>query len=140
MYDGIKLDKDGYLVNPNVHDAYITGLVLLKEKRLLILIQLVNGEIFGLILHNATRLKVNEFREGNVILDINVSEGEGIDINGISNLYSFSCDVADVPMNFVNQLINENKKLVVINPSYGCELICICSDLEVCMDWEKFII
>ena len=78
---------DGSVVNPNLHDADILGMML-KGEDLVLTVRLVDGVLIDLIFHKVYRLIANGFREGNVVLDFEITTAEDIVIEDVQVFYA----------------------------------------------------
>lgn len=118
------------------HDDHLTGIVTLPGKRCLLLVRSVDGTPHQVLLSGVERLRVDEFREGNVILDLEVVPPEHCDREDA--LFGLLEDgEPEIPSRaqYVERLVERlragDARLVRLNPSYGCSLACVCSGLEV---------
>lgn len=142
MNENLLFSEDGSIVTPNVHDAYILGLVMIKKK-LLLFIKLTSGSNLCLALNNVDRLRADDFREGNIILDITVSKGIEVDIRDIAYAHGLEQFLNSKSNAFLDKAVqsffNDIKIFVQINPSYGCKLVCICDEVQLLQDWRSII-
>lgn len=67
----LKFSDSGTLVSPNIHDGYLAGLIALQG-RALIVVRTVPGNVIGICLDGIKRMRADDFREGNIILDLEV--------------------------------------------------------------------
>jgi hypothetical protein len=131
--------EDGSIVNPNVHDANILGVIMLTQKQLLLPIETVDGLALYIALDDVVCLRVDDFREGNIILDISVLSGTEVEMKDIAyahGLESFlSCQSNSFLEKAIQNFLSRKQYLVQVNPSYGCKLVCICNKVEVLENW-----
>lgn len=121
---------DGVIVTPNLHDANIFGLEFRDNRDLLLAAKLVDGSIVSLIFKDVYRLVANNFREGNIILDVSVTESSDIDLEDVIDFYQASENLpTSLMMSIISNARLEKKRLVNISSSYGCELISICGQI-----------
>lgn len=143
MYKNLLLSEDGSIVNPDVHDARILGLVMINKKKLFLPIRLTDGSDLCLALCNVYCLRADDFREGNIILDITVSKGTEVDISDIAYAHGLEQFLSSESNTFLNKAVQDFfigiKLFVQINPSYGCKLVCICDEIQVLQDWSSVI-
>lgn len=137
MPEGVIISTDGMLVSPTVHDARVLGLVMVGKK-LLMPMQSAEGLTFCIALNDVERLRADDFREGNIVLDITVSIGSAVEIEDIAYVYGLektSFQSNSFLKNVILKFAAEGKALVRLNPSYGCALVCICREVETVQDW-----
>jgi len=125
--------KDGWFTNPSFHDGYILGLELLSKKMASIKLSTVKGDQYEVVLDGMTHLMVNNFRQGNIISDINVLTGMRNYEKYLKNfVYYRPKDLsAGWFTSIIDDLTNGTKNLILINPSYGCELTAICENIKL---------
>lgn len=130
----LKPSRDGLLANPSFHDGYVTGLMA-EGGHVVIHLKRVNGERYLLELTEVRYLVANDFREGNIISHIEVISGSPPEASYMSALFAdphlsvqepylsrhhaFVAKVAD-------QIIAGEMTLIVVTPSYGCDLVALC--------------
>lgn len=123
------------LVRPDLHDARIFGINIDKRGDLKLSIGLQNGRLSELIFTGLFRLLVNNFREGNVILDVVVLPSDQFELKDVEIFYDSSdVDVGEALSALHRQVRLNNKFLIKISASYGCELFCICSGIKFIED------
>lgn len=113
---------------PNCHDARLVGVVALKNRQCMLLVLMEEGTLYQIVLLGVERLRVDDFREGNIILDLTVESGPLVSKKEV--LFALSLNGDATKSEFVESVLNRIRKrelfLVQINPSYGCVLACIC--------------
>jgi hypothetical protein len=143
MINTILVSDDDSIVEPNVHDSRILGLITLEKNKLLLPMQTVDKSILCLAFNDLDCLRVDDFREGNIILDITVSRGSEVEVIDIAYAHGLEQFISSETNNYldkaVQNFINGNKLFVQINPSYGCKLVCICGEIEVLQNWTSII-
>lgn len=118
------------IVEPDFHDANVNGLLVTKDKSLLVS---VSGSSCGnkcLVLHGLERLRCDDFRQGNIILDITVSSGPSINVDDLAYVHDVQSDMPFL-QSTMDRLRSQNRLLVRLNPSYGCSLVGICQRITV---------
>jgi hypothetical protein len=143
MFNNILISEDDSIIEPNVHDARILGLITLKNKKLLLLIKTTDKSILCFSFNGIDCLRVDDFKEGNIILDITVSRGPEVEVSDIAYAHGLEQSVS-LEKNLyldkaVQNFINGKKLFVQINPSYGCKLVCICDGIEILKNWVSLI-
>ncbi len=106
---------------PDFHDGSLDGLLVSKSQATIFL-RTAREEKFMLTLHEVERLHAENFREGNIILSLDLLTPEQLTPEHISEAYGFS---ADSPSGFVmKDWIEAAKKrglqALEISSSYGC--------------------
>jgi hypothetical protein len=124
--------SEGLLINPNLHDARVTGLVIHNDNDIEVLIASAEGAPMNLFMRRAYRLVANNFREGNIVLDIEVLTGREITIRDLIVFGPSSDNAAEQAIrSLYSKVTSEDKLFVRLNASYGCEFACICDRIEV---------
>ena len=86
-------------------------------------------------MHGIRKLIIDEFREKNIVLSVNISEGANCDETTLKSLYEYEHVAADKKVIFINTLREEvnlhNLKLIEVIPSYGATLITVCEEYEI---------
>lgn len=127
----IIVSDDESIVEPNVHDATIRGLLLISGKRLLISLETVEGVARCLVLHGVERLKVDGFREGNTVLDVTISTSTSLDPRDVADAYGIAFSDKSFLPKIMEKLRLGGFIVVRVNPSYGCSLVCVCRNMNV---------
>ena len=115
---------DGIVQGFAYHDGYLRG-VLNSEDKTELHIRSIDGEQRIVFLHGVQALRVDGFREGNII----------------SNLSLFAADETVLPTSVLDRLREEleldprrlppNSFVFTIDTSYGAQLIAVCQRAEV---------
>jgi len=127
----IQLSDDGAVVWPSLHDGIARGLLLCADKRVLLPIQVNGGLRHCLVLHDVERLRADDFRQGNIILDVTVSRGMQIDPADVAYASDINADAEALLSQTMHRLIENDSVVVRINPSYGCSAVFICGSITV---------
>jgi hypothetical protein len=118
---------DGAVVYPELHDAEILGMML-GEGNLVLTIRLIGGDLINLNLRRVYRLIANGFREGNLILDMEIAIAEEVCLDDVQMFYASRTSDSAL---FLLEKVKVDKKIVVkISSSYGCEIACICDEIS----------
>ena len=118
------------IVEPDFHDANVNGLLVTNDKSLLVSI---SGSSCGnkcLVFHGLERLRCDDFRQGNIILDITVSSGASLNVDDLAYVYDVESDTPFL-QSTMDSLRSQNRLLVRLNPSYGGSLVGICLRITV---------
>jgi hypothetical protein len=142
MYINVSVLED-IIVEPNVHDALLLGLVMTTKNKLLLIMQATDAAILYIALNDIECLHADDFRQGNIILDISVFSGHDASADDIAYVYgldkSSPCDSKYLDK-AVRDFFIRKKLFVQINPSYGCRLACICGGIELLQEWPSAIV
>jgi hypothetical protein len=131
----VKVDPTGFLQDPDLHDGLLTALDLVDEKTLHIRASDVRGGRHTIELHGLSRLLAAEFREGNIILDVQIETAMPPDEQTIRHLAGEHHASVGEPHrskheSYVRRLIQSvasgELTLVTIGSSYGCSLAALC--------------
>ena len=114
----------------DLHDGSLDGLVLTPEKALEISFTTVPGDKVTLRLNGLVRLKAEDFREGNTVLDVEIKRGESIERSTIAAAIG---EKEDHP--FVQKLCDQARAegwaTVDVSSSYGCALIGVGKSVDI---------
>jgi len=119
------------VVEPNVHDAQVMGIILEKNGRAVLALEGADGRGMCLVMDGVVRLKANDFRQGNTLLSLSVSEGASLDVGDVAEAYGVSRTDQDFLPQAMVKLASEGFIVVRMSPSYGCSMVCICRDVNV---------
>ena len=116
--------------SPNLHDARLLGMFVSDNKTATVLFRSENGQRHELLLKEVEHLVANDFREGNIVLDVEIYDGESFDSKLLSEIYGKNYLTAHpgFKSEIRRKVKNGELKLVSVNPSYGCSLLCICKE------------
>jgi hypothetical protein len=138
-------DHERRLVDPNLHDGKLVGLVMSEPaselgRNLTLLCKTAAGNICNLTVPNIDRLRADNFLQGNIIFDVHVWEGQDCPIEKMKELYLCYFEPHGgkyiVLENEVDKLLatkiektrSEHWTLVAVSSSYGCELFAMSRD------------
>jgi hypothetical protein len=92
----------------------------------------IDGKQYELELGSVEYLLANEFREGNIILDLTIQQGKNCSGSVLQRL--FGVEYLEKQPEFLGKLQkrieDERLLLVSIDPSYGCSLIALCKTIS----------
>lgn len=129
----IEVADNGCLRIFGVHDAYIDGLVITQSKDAIFLLRSVDGHVFCLRLVDVKRFRADDFREGSIVLDITAETGKAVPKSEIIDF--LETDGSPRVNNWISDTLRQvrNRELFVvrINPSYGCQLKCLCKNVTL---------
>jgi hypothetical protein len=130
----ILISEDGEVVQPPLHDARIRGLVMCGGAKLIVPIETSDGARLCLVLHEVERLRADDFRQGNIILDVSISSAVEVDVSDVAYAYGVGPAETAFLSQTMERLVREKKQVVRINPSFGCTAVCICGRMEAATD------
>ena len=123
--------SEGQMVTPNVHDAKLLGITLLESNRVRASFELIDGNYISLLFSGVERLRMDDFRQGNIVLDVSVQRGQGVPADEVA--YAYGIDQEPQKTNFLEKMLAEvrSKNLisVTLNPSFGAAFTCLCSNV-----------
>jgi hypothetical protein len=131
-----------------MHDGTLTS-VAVGEGGAVLLLTHVDGRQFKLILSGVESLVINDFREGNIILELQVVVGSRFDEFGLSagdiraafemlftrphaDADAEYHDAYDVALDKqIRRLEDGDMRLVILDPAYGADLLAFCASAEI---------
>lgn len=124
----------------NFHDGNVYGIKENTKDEYSIYLRTENLIKYEIILKGKTKILINDYREANIILDIELFNNNNFitEYNNDSALYNvlFGFDASlknsDKYLNSVLSKICNGEFIVLrINPSYGCSIIAICETIKL---------
>ena len=113
---------------PQLHDGLLEGIIVTNDKSSTLTLRDISGVRYELELGAVEYLCENDFREGNIILDLTVEWGKNCDVSLLRTL--FSNKQLERHPGFLDALLQrieaEGLALVSIDPSYGCSFLALC--------------
>ena len=111
--------------NSKFHDGFVDGF-LIREPQVIIFIRTDGDEAFALIADDVTRMRVDSFLQGNIIFDIVIRHGNELTRSDV-DVYGFAADANGERLanDKLERLRKEDRVVLEINPSYGCECFLI---------------
>lgn len=110
------------------HDGYFDGL-LVQGSGVRVFLRTDGGQEFVLEVSGVLRLRVDGFREGNIILDILIRNNEDITIQDIIDFYGFKEEANALTK--LEELRRKNLVVLEINPSFGASCIVLAESVEL---------
>jgi hypothetical protein len=112
----------------DLHDSHLIGLSVDGEKRGRLLFELAGGRRTTLVLEGVQYLQADNFRQGNIVLDVVIQKGTDYDESYLEQL--FGKEYLEQNKAFKESLgarIGSGELvLAAIEPSYGCVLVALC--------------
>ena len=111
---------------PNFHDGFLDGL-LLDKSRIYIFLRTISGGKYTLILHEMEALRANDFREGNIILDVEFFESNQLDASFVLDVFQYSDEHKRrfVMEDWLRAAAQKRLTGVEISASYGGTLLAV---------------
>jgi hypothetical protein len=135
----LSIASDGTVIEPNFHDARVVGILCPSSQRALLLLKDTSSAVYCLDLKGVNRLRVDDFREGNIVLDLTIEGGHSVRPEDVAHVLGIQGNaVYDEYHSIIMQQIGQKELFLVrLNPSYGCELGCLCAQVDVLPDWQS---
>lgn len=116
----------------NFHDGFVDG-VLVEDHSARIFVRTVGGEKFTILLRGVMSLVMNDFREGNIILSLDLLDASNISDEALWNYYHrpVDADPASLRSKFLRSIESEQLQALEIDPSYGATLVAIFKESEM---------
>lgn len=146
----LKIAKDGSILEPNLHDGYVNGIVIGADKIVELYLSDVNGARYVMFLEKLAKLNVTDFWEGNIILSAAafksqdcskelikelIGELYDLELEGAHKKELSESGLLDDRKRELDALVNEaykdNLTLLEIRPSYGCTLLALCGEVKL---------
>lgn len=130
------LDASGGLRVPNPHDAEIVGLALhddngQRELRITLRPEKPANRRFALVLAGLERLRCMDFREGNIVLSVDIVRNRRPYAEALHILLDSAVKPSPASIDrFAREVAVGRLTLVQISPSYGCELVALCREVR----------
>jgi hypothetical protein len=108
------------------HDGFLDGFLIL-ESSVLLFLSTMEKQPYVLIARGVEQMKADDFRQGNIILDVLTRRGNEISINDVKFLYGTQAgEVGDRQARKILERITQEDRIALeVNPSYGCECLLI---------------
>lgn len=119
-----------------LHDGSIIGIQSSDGQDVMLTIRCDDSDAYELVFHSVRSFKCDNYREGNIILDVEEVGAEEL-ARDLRWLFAHTGEPpsevrSDVLVGETKAKILSGKlKLVRINPSYGAEAMCLCRDYSV---------
>jgi hypothetical protein len=108
---------------PDFHDGYLDG-ILVSGRSARLFLRTVDGPLFTLLLHQVEALRADDFRQGNIIFEVNLLNLGQINESFVFQLYDYGDYHKDkfVLADWKTQATQKGLSGLEITTSYGCEL------------------
>ena len=120
--ENYKLNKDNIIIAPQFHDSLLKKIEILDKNKFNIIIQ-IKTQLYKIVFSEIEYLVVNDFKMGNIILDIEVFKKCNCSLDFLNEILKLN---RDEYYQYLTKIANDielgNLMLVIINPSYGAEI------------------
>jgi hypothetical protein len=112
-----------------LHDARLVSIEIKPDDAVVIGFVRESGDTSRLLLGQVQRLRTFDFREGNIVLEVDEVCGVAPSVALLQRLFDLGADERPDYLRAAIARIEEGTlKLIHIVPSYGCELIALCGE------------
>jgi len=134
-----KLNELGFMIEPDFHDGNLTGIRTFDTTVELTMQHLFEGT-FQVRLVDVEELQADEFKLGNIVMNVRLTSGNRPTPEDLSTLYPGAHPTApprvhDQHIEFIERQISriEQQEVILfqISASYGCDLSAVCKKVEV---------
>lgn len=112
----------------DLHDSHLIGLSVDRENSRRLLFELAGGRRTTLVLEGVQYLQADNFRQGNIVLDVVIQKSTDYDESYLEQV--FGKEYLEQNKAFKESLgarIDSGELvLVAVEPSYGCALVALC--------------
>jgi hypothetical protein len=126
----ITYNSNNIIIEPNFHDANLFKCEL-KNGNFIFGVKDLKNIYYNVTLTNIKHLIVNNFRKGNIILDVYAAKGNKIYEKYVRELLDINDPNDKHYQDVIKETRNSGLILVKITPSYGCEMIGLCSEILI---------
>lgn len=121
-----------------LHDGFVDGIHFPNDTTARLWLREVGGRAYVMDLIGVDRLLCNDFRQGNIILAISATTGVSPDRRALDFLFGPPPDAepfrkrhAESVEREIRRIMDGTVTLVAIIPSYGCELVALCTKVLI---------
>lgn len=125
------VSKNGTIINPLLHDAYVVGIFTFDDTSSLWIVIATDDQVVCLSLFGVERFRCDDFRLGNIILDMTIEDVSAMSIKDVSLLYDINPDDKAAFQRIIDSARSKELVVVNLNSSYGCTFISTCSGAEI---------
>lgn len=125
-----KINDKGILTDPELHDGYVEALSVVNNKWVALECRTVKNERMKINFGGVRILRGNDFREGNIILNVAIYQGTKIPESEIEQLLFNQYSKRDAITKTIEELHSSNEFFVHLECSYGLELKIFCKEIR----------
>jgi hypothetical protein len=112
-------DGSNHVDLPKFHDGSVNGIVLVPSNEVHVFLSEESRQQYVLILKGVEHLRADNFREGNIVLDLCVRRGNQIAREHVSPFLKSDAGDSGYAERLLARVQNAGLFVVEINPSYG---------------------
>ena len=111
-----------------LHDSHLIGISVDREKCGRLLFELTGGQRATLVLESVDHLQADNFKQGNIVLDVVIHSSADYDESYLGQLFGKEYLVKNkfFKESIAAQIASGKLSLIVVEPSYGCTLVALC--------------
>ncbi|MBW6423142.1 hypothetical protein KX729_16920 [Rhizobium sp. XQZ8] len=134
-----KRNELGFMIEPDFHDGYLTGIRTFDKTVELTMKHLVKGA-FQILLLEVEELQADEFKLGNIVMNVRLTSGTRPSPEDLSILHPHPHPAvpkyvhdqhADFRERQISRIAQREVILFQMSASYGCDLSAICKKVEI---------
>lgn len=110
----------------SVHDAYLLGVMLQGDGSAVVALRSPDGTRASVFLDGVLQLRLSNFLRGNILLDASISPPTDFSVGDARRLLGDDCPRSQYEA-LVATAAERGLVFVEFNPSYGAELLVLCS-------------
>lgn len=110
------------------HDGFVEG-VLLDGTSAFVFLSTWKKDQFVMKLDDLLSLKMDDFRQGNILFDVLIREGNEVTGDDIESLFGFTEDTKAAEK--LAEAHEDRNVVVEVNPSYGASLLAISKSISM---------
>ena len=110
------------------HDGYLDGL-LIHGSGLSVFLSTADKQRFLLKAGGVLSLRMDGFRQGNIVYEVLVRDGDEVTLDDINSLYEFTDETKAISK--LEETRRSGRVVLEINPSYGATFIALAESVEI---------
>jgi hypothetical protein len=120
------------LVSPSLHDANLWKIELKEPSTVILSFRDQAGSVHEMTLVSVEYLKCDDFREGNIVLEVTEADPAHIDVSALRKLLHLREDETNLQLqSILDNIRSGTRKFIKVTPSYGSEITCLCGDFSL---------
>jgi hypothetical protein len=117
------------LLEPRLHDGKLLA-ISSRDAVVELTVADVSHNRYRVVLDGVADFQANEFRQGNIILDVTISRGKDVGITDLADLLFRGMSLEEYePLH--ERIVRESLYVVRLNPSYGCRLVAVAKHITI---------